>query len=82
MIVGYIGPRTGFEKVFPNTLVSYRKNADGAGCNMPAADAKAKGEFVHDEHLDEHATCFNVRDGNVRRRIVAADVECCEMSVV
>jgi 7,8-dihydropterin-6-yl-methyl-4-(beta-D-ribofuranosyl)aminobenzene 5'-phosphate synthase len=54
--------RTSFEKVFPNTLVSYRKNAEGAGCTMPAADAKAKGEFVHDEHLDEHATCFNVRD--------------------
>ena len=55
-------PRTGFEKVFPNTLVSYRKQANGAGCDMPAADAKAKGEFVADEHLDEHATCFNVRD--------------------
>jgi 7,8-dihydropterin-6-yl-methyl-4-(beta-D-ribofuranosyl)aminobenzene 5'-phosphate synthase len=55
-------PRTSFEKVFPNTLVSYRKGADGAGCNMPAADAKAKGEFVQDEHLDEHATCFNVKD--------------------
>src|SRR3989442_2772546 len=55
-------PRSSFEKVFPNTLVSYHKNADGAGCNMPAADAKAKGEFVPDEHLDEHATCFNVRD--------------------
>jgi 7,8-dihydropterin-6-yl-methyl-4-(beta-D-ribofuranosyl)aminobenzene 5'-phosphate synthase len=55
-------PRTSFEKVFPNTLVSYHKSADGVGCNMPAADAKAKGEFVQDEHLDEHATCFNVKD--------------------
>ena len=55
-------PRTSFEKVFPNTIVSYHKTADGVGCNIPAADAKAKGQFVHDEHLHEHATCFNVKD--------------------
>lgn len=55
-------PRASFEKVFPNTLVSYHKTADGVGCSLPAADAKAKGEFVQDEHLDEHATCFNVKD--------------------
>ena len=29
---------------------------------MPAADAKAEGKFVADEHLNEHGTCFNVKD--------------------
>ena len=52
--------RRSFESVLPNTRVSYRK-ADGIGCDMPEADAKAKGEFVADEHLNEHATCFNVK---------------------
>jgi 7,8-dihydropterin-6-yl-methyl-4-(beta-D-ribofuranosyl)aminobenzene 5'-phosphate synthase len=52
--------RTSFERVLPNTRVSYRKS-DGLGCDMPQADAKAKGEFVADEHLHEHATCFNVK---------------------
>jgi len=54
--------RKSFEKVFPNTQVSYRKGADGVGCDMPAADARAEGKFVQDEHLNEHATCFNVKD--------------------
>ena len=52
--------RRSFERVLPNTRVAYRK-ADGIGCEMPEADAKAKGEFVADEHLNEHATCFNVK---------------------
>jgi 7,8-dihydropterin-6-yl-methyl-4-(beta-D-ribofuranosyl)aminobenzene 5'-phosphate synthase len=54
--------RRSFEKVFPNTQVSYRKEANGVGCDIPAADAKAQGKFVQDEHLNEHATCFNVKD--------------------
>ena len=54
-------PRKSFEKMFPNTQVSYHK-ADGLGCDMPEADAKAEGKFVADPHLDEHATCFNVKD--------------------
>jgi 7,8-dihydropterin-6-yl-methyl-4-(beta-D-ribofuranosyl)aminobenzene 5'-phosphate synthase len=55
--------RRSFEKVFPSTQVSYRKRADGVGCDMPAEDAKAKGEFAtQDDHLHEHATCFNVKD--------------------
>lgn len=53
--------RRSFEKVLPNTLVSYHK-AGGTGCDIPAADAKAQGKYVADEHLNEHATCFNVRD--------------------
>ena len=53
--------RRSFERVLPNTIVQYRK-ANGVGCDMPAEDAKAKGEFVADPHLHEHATCFNVKD--------------------
>ena len=47
--------------MLPNTIVSYRK-VNGVGCDMPEADAKAKGEFVADQHVHEHATCFNVKD--------------------
>ena len=55
--------RTSFEKIFPSSQVSYRKRADGVGCDMPAEDAKWKGEFAaQDNHLHEHATCFNVKD--------------------
>ena len=55
--------RKSFETVLPNTQVSYRKRADGVGCDMPAEDAKWKGEYAAlDNHLHEHATCFNVKD--------------------
>jgi 7,8-dihydropterin-6-yl-methyl-4-(beta-D-ribofuranosyl)aminobenzene 5'-phosphate synthase len=54
--------RQSFERVLPNTLVSYHPGADGVGCRMPAEDAKANGQFVADAHLNEHATCFNVKD--------------------
>jgi 7,8-dihydropterin-6-yl-methyl-4-(beta-D-ribofuranosyl)aminobenzene 5'-phosphate synthase len=53
--------RTSFERVLPNTQVSYHKDSNGVGCDMPAEDAKAKGGFVADTHLNEHATCFNVK---------------------
>jgi 7,8-dihydropterin-6-yl-methyl-4-(beta-D-ribofuranosyl)aminobenzene 5'-phosphate synthase len=35
---------------------------DGVGCNIPDAAAKAGGKPVPDEHLNEHATCFNLKD--------------------
>jgi 7,8-dihydropterin-6-yl-methyl-4-(beta-D-ribofuranosyl)aminobenzene 5'-phosphate synthase len=47
--------------VLPNTLVEYSKK-NGLGCDMPEANAKAEGKFVADQHLDEHGTCFNLRD--------------------
>ncbi len=53
--------RRGFERVLPNTLVEYFKT-NGVGCDIPAANAKAQGKAVADEHLHEHGTCFNVRD--------------------
>jgi 7,8-dihydropterin-6-yl-methyl-4-(beta-D-ribofuranosyl)aminobenzene 5'-phosphate synthase len=57
---GTIKRRT-FEKVFPNTIVEYSKK-NGLGCDLPQANEKAQGNFVADEHLNEHATCFNVKD--------------------
>jgi 7,8-dihydropterin-6-yl-methyl-4-(beta-D-ribofuranosyl)aminobenzene 5'-phosphate synthase len=54
-------PRTSFEKVLPNTMVQYSKRADGAGCNLPAEDAKAGGKPVQDLHIHEHGTAFNVK---------------------
>lgn len=54
--------RRSFERVLPQTLVSYHRDANGVGCDMPAEDGKAKGEFVQDQHWNEHATCFNVKD--------------------
>ena len=55
--------RKSFETIFPNTQVSYRKDANGAGCDLPAEDAKYNGEFAkQDNHLHEHATCYHVKD--------------------
>lgn len=53
--------RTSFERVLPNTMVEYAMK-DGLGCNIPAAEAKAQGKPVPDEHLNEHATCFHLKD--------------------
>ena len=53
--------RTSFERVLPSTMVSYHPDANGVGCNMPAEDAKANGQFVQDQHWNEHATCYNVK---------------------
>ena len=53
--------RKSFERVLPNTFVEYAIK-DGLGCNLPAAAEKAQGKPVPDEHLNEHATCFNLKD--------------------
>lgn len=53
--------RRSFERVLPNTLVEYSKK-NGLGCDIPAANAKADGKFVPDQHLNEHGTCFNLKD--------------------
>jgi 7,8-dihydropterin-6-yl-methyl-4-(beta-D-ribofuranosyl)aminobenzene 5'-phosphate synthase len=57
---GAIGRRS-FERVLPTALVEYGVK-NGVGCNMPAVEAKAQGKPVSDEHYNEHATCFNVKD--------------------
>jgi 7,8-dihydropterin-6-yl-methyl-4-(beta-D-ribofuranosyl)aminobenzene 5'-phosphate synthase len=54
--------RSSVEKVLPNTQVEFAMK-DGVGCNaghyLPAEMA---GKIVPDEHIHEHATCFNVKD--------------------
>jgi 7,8-dihydropterin-6-yl-methyl-4-(beta-D-ribofuranosyl)aminobenzene 5'-phosphate synthase len=59
-------PRKSIERVLPNTQVIFG-TADGAGCD-PAryADhhftpAELSGQPQPDQHLHEHATCFNVK---------------------
>jgi 7,8-dihydropterin-6-yl-methyl-4-(beta-D-ribofuranosyl)aminobenzene 5'-phosphate synthase len=52
--------RTSFERVLPNTMVEYGMK-DGLG-SIPAAEAKAQGKPIPDEHLNEHATCFHLKD--------------------
>jgi 7,8-dihydropterin-6-yl-methyl-4-(beta-D-ribofuranosyl)aminobenzene 5'-phosphate synthase len=57
---GTIG-RAGFEKVLPNTVVIYGKQGE-LGCRAEAGAGRPAGAPVHDEHLQEHATCYNIRD--------------------
>jgi 7,8-dihydropterin-6-yl-methyl-4-(beta-D-ribofuranosyl)aminobenzene 5'-phosphate synthase len=53
--------RKSFERVFPNTFVEY-STKDGVGCDIPAAADKAGGKPVPDQHLNEHATCYKLKD--------------------
>jgi len=54
--------RASIEKVLPNTLVEF-KLKDGAGCNWSHyLPAELEGKIVPDEHIHEHATCFNLKD--------------------
>jgi 7,8-dihydropterin-6-yl-methyl-4-(beta-D-ribofuranosyl)aminobenzene 5'-phosphate synthase len=54
--------RNSIEKVLPNTFVE-RKMEDGLGCNASHyASAELQGKIVPDEHVHEHATCFNLKD--------------------
>jgi len=54
--------RSSIEKVLPNTMVEF-KLKDGAGCNASHyLPAEMEGKIVPDEHIHEHATCFNLKD--------------------
>ena len=53
--------RNSIERVLPNTSVDYTKET--AGCdygNFTAAEFQ--GKIVPDQHVHEHATCFNIKD--------------------
>ena len=54
--------RSSIERVLPNSFVEFGMK-DGLGCStghyLPAEMA---GKIVPDEHIHEHATCFNVKD--------------------
>jgi 7,8-dihydropterin-6-yl-methyl-4-(beta-D-ribofuranosyl)aminobenzene 5'-phosphate synthase len=54
--------RSGIEKVLPNTMVEFAVK-DGLGCDMGHfTAAELQGKIIPDEHVHEHATCFNVKD--------------------
>jgi len=55
-------PRKSFETVQgPLPLVQYFQT-DGLGCSIADENTKAAGKAVDDQHIHEHATCFNVKD--------------------
>jgi 7,8-dihydropterin-6-yl-methyl-4-(beta-D-ribofuranosyl)aminobenzene 5'-phosphate synthase len=54
--------RSSAEKILPNTRVEFAMK-DGLGCDAGHyAPAELMGKIVPDEHLHEHATCYNVKD--------------------
>jgi 7,8-dihydropterin-6-yl-methyl-4-(beta-D-ribofuranosyl)aminobenzene 5'-phosphate synthase len=54
--------RISSERVLPNTRVEFAMK-DGLGCNASHyTPAELQGKVVPDEHVHEHATCFNVKD--------------------
>lgn len=54
--------RASVERVLPNTFVEYAMK-DGLGCNASHyTSAELQGKIVPDEHVHEHATCFNIKD--------------------
>jgi 7,8-dihydropterin-6-yl-methyl-4-(beta-D-ribofuranosyl)aminobenzene 5'-phosphate synthase len=54
--------RVSKERILPNTFVEFAMTG-GLGCNAGHyTPAELQGKIVPDEHLHEHATCFNVKD--------------------
>jgi 7,8-dihydropterin-6-yl-methyl-4-(beta-D-ribofuranosyl)aminobenzene 5'-phosphate synthase len=54
--------RRSMERILPQTWVEYGIK-DGLGCNAGHyLPAEMEGKIVPDEHIHEHATCFNIRD--------------------
>jgi len=52
--------RNSMERILPNGFVDYTK--EGAACEYGHYTAtELQGKFVADEHVHEHATCFNIR---------------------
>jgi 7,8-dihydropterin-6-yl-methyl-4-(beta-D-ribofuranosyl)aminobenzene 5'-phosphate synthase len=62
-----IVPRVSSERVLPNTFEAFGVK-DGVGCDVQRyaghhfTAAELSGQPQPDQHLHEHATCFNVRD--------------------
>ena len=53
--------RNSVEKILPNTFVDYSQK-DGESCAYGHyTAAELQGKMVPDEHVHEHATCFNIR---------------------
>ncbi|MDR7038946.1 7,8-dihydropterin-6-yl-methyl-4-(beta-D-ribofuranosyl)aminobenzene 5'-phosphate synthase [Methylobacterium sp. BE186] len=53
--------RSSIERILPNTFVE-RGIKDGLGCDASHySPAELQGKVIPDEHVHEHATCFNVK---------------------
>jgi 7,8-dihydropterin-6-yl-methyl-4-(beta-D-ribofuranosyl)aminobenzene 5'-phosphate synthase len=53
--------RRSIERILPNTFVE-RAIKDGLGCDASHySPAELQGKIIPDEHVHEHATCFNIR---------------------
>lgn len=53
--------RNSIERILPNTFVE-RGIKDGLGCDAGHySPAELQGKIIPDEHVHEHATCFNVK---------------------
>lgn len=53
--------RNSIERVLPNSYVEFAMK-DGLGCDASHyTAAELQGKIVPDEHVHEHATCFNIR---------------------
>ncbi|AZO79302.1 MULTISPECIES: MBL fold metallo-hydrolase [unclassified Bosea (in: a-proteobacteria)] len=53
--------RRSIERILPNTFVE-RAIKDGLGCDASHySSAELQGKIIPDEHVHEHATCFNIR---------------------
>jgi 7,8-dihydropterin-6-yl-methyl-4-(beta-D-ribofuranosyl)aminobenzene 5'-phosphate synthase len=54
--------RNSMERILPNTFVDYAQK-DGAACNYGHyTAAELQGKISPDQHVHEHATCFNIKD--------------------
>jgi len=53
--------RTSFEKMQPNSMVVYGKHGD-VGCDASFFPGRETDKPLPDEHVHEHATCFNLKD--------------------
>jgi 7,8-dihydropterin-6-yl-methyl-4-(beta-D-ribofuranosyl)aminobenzene 5'-phosphate synthase len=53
--------RSSMERILPNSFVDYAQK-DGQSCNYGHyTAAELQGKILPDEHVHEHATCFNIR---------------------
>ena len=58
---GKIKRNNSVERMLPNTMVDYAQK-DGESCTYSHyTAAELQGKIVPDEHVHEHATCFNIR---------------------
>jgi 7,8-dihydropterin-6-yl-methyl-4-(beta-D-ribofuranosyl)aminobenzene 5'-phosphate synthase len=58
---GKIKRNNSVERILPNTMVDYAQK-DGESCAYGHyTTAELQGKIVPDEHVHEHATCFNIR---------------------